>query len=431
MKILLIGSGGREHALAWRLKQNPLVQLISAPGSSALATLGVCSPIAPDNIGALVAFAKREKPDLTIIGPELPLVLGLADLLRNEGLAVFGPSARAAQIEGSKVFAKDFMVRHNLPTASYAVFYDKEEAQQYLEGASYPLVLKADGLAQGKGVVICGKLESALKAVTELTKQQAGRRIIIEEYLAGEEISYFAFTDGHTIKPLPSAQDHKTIFDNDSGPNTGGMGAYSPAPLVNEHLNKTILETIIKPTVMGLATEGSPFSGLLYAGLMITLSGPKLLEFNARFGDPETQALMPLLKSDLAEILLAVAQNRLHETNIEWEKKTAATVVMSSAGYPGPYREGDLITGLDQARARENVFVFESGVEKRMEGTELNSYTKGGRVLSVTALGDDLSLAVKNAYEAVQDISFKGAHYRRDIGGKGLRQSLLYDTETN
>jgi phosphoribosylamine--glycine ligase len=431
MKILLIGSGGREHALAWRLKQNPLVQLISAPGNSALATLGKIAPIAPDNIGALVSLAKIEKPDLTIVGPELPLVLGLADQLRNEGLAVFGPSASAAQIEGSKVFAKDFMVRHNLPTASYAVFYDKDEAQQYLEAASYPLVLKADGLAQGKGVIICGKLEMALKAITELTSLGAGRRILIEEYLAGEEISYFVLTDGHTVRPLLSAQDHKTIYDNDCGPNTGGMGAYCPAPLVNERLNEIILDTIIRPTVAGLATEGAPYSGLLYAGLMITLNGPKLLEFNARFGDPETQALMPLLKTDLAEVCLAVAQGRLHEINLEWENKTAATVVMSAEGYPGPYRQGDLIAGIDKTKNLPGVCVFESGVEKKMEGLELNSYTKGGRVLSVTALGDDLASAVDNAYEAIKNISWKGAHYRRDIGSKALRQSLLYDSDVN
>ncbi|MDR2142372.1 MAG: phosphoribosylamine--glycine ligase [Deltaproteobacteria bacterium] len=428
MKILLIGSGGREHALAWQLKKNPRVQLISAPGSSALAALGEIEQISPDNISGLVTLAKRKRPDLTIIGPEAPLVLGLADHLRAEGLAVFGPSSRAAQIEGSKVFAKDFMVRHNLPTANYAVFYDKEEAQQYLEGASYPLVLKADGLAQGKGVIICGKLEAALKAITELASLEAGRRILIEEYLAGEEISYFVLTDGRNIVPLPSAQDHKTIYDNDCGPNTGGMGAYCPAPLVTPTLERIILDTIIRPTVLGLATEGTPYSGLLYAGLMITLSGPKVLEFNARFGDPETQALMPLLKSDLAEICLAVAQGRLNEIEVEWENKTAATVVMSAEGYPGPYRQGDLITGLEEANSQPGVVVFEAGVERKMEGASFNSYTKGGRVLAVTAVNDDLPGAVDLAYEAVGKISWPGAHYRRDIGGKALRKSLLYDS---
>jgi phosphoribosylamine--glycine ligase len=428
MNILLIGSGGREHALAWRLKQNPSARLISAPGSSALAALGEIEPVAPDNLSALVALAKRRKPDLIVIGPELPLVLGLADHLRAEGFAVFGPSARAAQIEGSKVFAKDFMVRHNLPTANYAVFYDREEAQQYLEAASYPLVLKADGLAQGKGVVVCGKLEAALKAISDLTRMEAGRRLLVEEYLAGEEISYFVLTDGQTVVPLPSAQDHKTIYDNDCGPNTGGMGAYCPAPLVTKHLERIILDTIIRPTVDGLAQEGSPYSGLLYAGLMITLSGPKILEFNARFGDPETQALLPLLKSDLAEVCLATAQGRLHEIAVEWENKSSATVVMSAEGYPGPYRQGDLIEGLETARARPGVFVFESGVERKMDGSDLRSYTKGGRVLAVSALGDDLRAAVDNAYAAVRDINWPGAHYRRDIGGKALRPSFLYDS---
>ncbi|MDR1870569.1 MAG: phosphoribosylamine--glycine ligase [Deltaproteobacteria bacterium] len=429
MKILLIGQGGREHALAWRLKQNPRVKLISAPGSSALASLGEVEPVAVDNISALVSLANRVQPDLTVIGPELPLVMGLADQLRSLGLAVFGPSARAAQIEGSKVFAKDFMVRHNLPTASYAVFYDLEEAQQYLEAASYPLVLKADGLAQGKGVVICGKLEAALKGIHDIARLGKGQRILVEEYLAGEEVSFFALTDGKAIKPLLSAQDHKTIYDNDCGPNTGGMGAYSPAPLVNKRLEEMILETIIQPVVSGLATEGCPYSGLLYAGLMVTLSGPKVLEFNARFGDPETQALLPLLKTDLAETLLAVAESRLKDVNLEWENKSAATVVMSAEGYPGPYREDDLITGLDEARKRPDTLVFESGVLKRQEGATPTYHTKGGRVLAVTALGADLQDAVNRAYEAVGDISWPGAHYRKDIGGKALHQSLLYNCD--
>jgi phosphoribosylamine--glycine ligase len=431
MKILLIGSGGREHALAFRLKQNPNVSLVSAPGSSALAALGEVEPIAPDNLGALVNLAKRQKPDLTIIGPELPLVLGLADLLRSEGFSVFGPSARAAQIEGSKVFAKDFMVRHNLPTANYAVFYDLEEAHNYLEAASYPLVLKADGLAQGKGVVVCGKLEGALRALNLINREEYGRRILIEEYLAGEEISFFAFTDGQNVVPLPSAQDHKTIYDNDCGPNTGGMGAYCPAPLVTKHLERIILDTIIKPTVMGLATEGSPFSGLLYAGLMITLSGPKILEFNARFGDPETQALIPLLKSDLAEVCLAVAQGRLNKTKVEWSEQSSATVVMSAEGYPGSYRQGDLIEGLDAVKAKPDVFVFEAGVKRKMEGGELRAFTSGGRVLAVSAIGDNLKKAVDKAYDAVKEINWKGAHYRRDIGNKALNPGLLYASDSD
>ncbi|MDR1084827.1 MAG: phosphoribosylamine--glycine ligase [Deltaproteobacteria bacterium] len=426
MKILLIGSGGREHALAWHLKKNPQVKLISAPGSPALAALGETVQIAPDNISALTILARQRKPDLTVIGPEVPLVLGLTDLLRSEGFLVFGPSGRAAQIEGSKVFAKDFMVRHNLPTASYAVFYDFEEAKQYLEAASYPLVLKADGLAQGKGVIICGKLEAALKAICTLSGLGAGKRMLVEEYLAGEESSFFVITDGKTVLPLPSAQDHKTIYDNDCGPNTGGMGAYCPAPLISPHLKNTIMETIIKPAVTGLATEGTPFSGLLYAGLMVTLNGPKLLEFNARFGDPETQALMPLLKSDLAEVFLATAEGRLEDIKLEWSDQSAATVVMSAEGYPGAYRKGDLITGIDKARERPNVEVFEAGVEYRQEGRSLNRYTNGGRVLAVTGLGDNLQKAVDTAYEAVSDIKWAGAHYRRDIGSKALHQNLLY-----
>ncbi|MDR1395560.1 MAG: phosphoribosylamine--glycine ligase [Deltaproteobacteria bacterium] len=429
MKILLIGSGGREHALAWQLTKNPSVQLISAPGNPALAALGEAVPIPAGNLGALASLARKVQPDLTIIGPETPLVMGLADLLRQDGLAVFGPSGRAAQIEGSKVFAKDFMIRHNLPTASYAVFYDKEEAQQYLEAASYPLVLKADGLAQGKGVIICGTYQSALKALGTLAALEAGKRILVEEYLAGEEISYFVFTDGQTIVSLPSAQDHKTIFDSNCGPNTGGMGAYCPAPLVSDYLDRLIRRTIIEPAVAGLSTEGTPFSGLLYAGLMITLSGPKLLEFNARFGDPETQALMPLLKSDLAEICLATAQGRLQEAEAVWDDKSSVNIVMSAEGYPGPYRRGDLITGLEDARSLPEVQVFEAGVERRLEDGRITSYTNGGRVLSVTALGSNLEEAIRRAYEAVNLIKWNGAHFRRDIGSKGLNRSILYESE--
>ncbi|MDR2351972.1 MAG: phosphoribosylamine--glycine ligase [Deltaproteobacteria bacterium] len=425
MKILLIGSGGREHALAWKLKQNPRVSLCSAPGSPALEALGEIRPEAVDNLQGLKDLALEIKPDLVVVGPELPLVLGISDVLREAGFPVFGPSKLAARIEGSKVFAKDFMIRHNLPTANYAVFYDAQEAQNYLKDAAYPVVLKADGLAAGKGVVIAGKHASALNSLNSLTATEAGKRIIVEEYLAGEEISFFGITDGKTILPLPSAQDHKTIYDGDRGPNTGGMGAYSPAPLVTPKLQKLILETILEPAIQGLAVEGVPFCGLLYAGLMITLSGPKLLEFNARFGDPETQALMPLLESDLAEIFLAAATGNLHSQKLEWSQKSCACVVMSASGYPGPYRQNDEITGLDKASSREGVVVFEAGVGRK-NGVPV---TKGGRVLGVTALGKNLKEAVDLAYEACGDIQFKGAYYRKDIGQKAFRQSLLYQDQ--
>jgi phosphoribosylamine--glycine ligase len=437
MRVLLIGSGGREHALAWRLRENHKVTLLSAPGSSALASLGEVKPIPVDDIRGLTNLAKEMRPDLTVIGPELPLVLGLADSLRDLGLSVFGPSAEAAQIEGSKVFAKDFMIRHSLPTASYAVFYDPSEARQYLKDTSYPVVIKADGLAAGKGVTVCGSQAQALRALSEMAGMDAANRLIIEEYLAGEEVSYFAITDGKTILPIPSAQDHKTIFDDDRGPNTGGMGAYSPAPLVTPQLEKIILETIIRPAVEGLAAEGSPYRGLLYAGLMVSLSGPKVLEFNARFGDPETQALMPRCRGDLAQVLLAAANGTLHEVSLDWDKRPSVCVVLSSKGYPGPYETGQIITGINEANALEDVTVFEAGVTREpvksvsgvQEGWEESAITNGGRVLGVTALGDNLPQAVDRAYKAVELIKFNGAHYRKDIAAKALHQGQLYSED--
>ncbi|MDR2405856.1 MAG: phosphoribosylamine--glycine ligase [Deltaproteobacteria bacterium] len=419
MKILLIGSGGREHALAWQLTKNPEVELWSSPGSPALERLGKVESVAADDLEGLKALAERIKPDLVVIGPELPLVLGLADILRDMGIPVFGPSKEAAKIEGSKIFSKDFMIRHNLPTANYAVFYDDSDAKRYLENTSFPVVLKADGLAAGKGVVVAGNQSAAINALNSLSSTVSGKSVIIEEYLAGEELSFFGITDGKTVLSLPSAQDHKTIHDGDRGPNTGGMGAYAPAPICSPQLKKVIEETIMLPAVEGLSVEGTPFVGLLYAGLMLTLNGPKLLEFNARFGDPETQALMPLLKSDLAEVFLAAATGKLHEKTLEWSDKSSVCVVMSAQGYPGPYRQNDVISGLDKANAMEDVVVFEAGVGVK-DGEPV---TRGGRVLGVTATGDTLKDAVQRAYEATSQISFKGAHYRRDIGEKALKKT--------
>jgi phosphoribosylamine--glycine ligase len=421
LKILLIGSGGREHALAWQLAKNPENRITSAPGSPALAALGDTRPVRADDLDGIKALALELKPDLTLIGPELPLVLGLADILRAEGLAVFGPSKLAAKIEGSKVFAKDFMIRHNLPTAGYSVFYDRQEALGYLGEISYPAVLKADGLAAGKGVVICGSQNAAVNALKSLAATEAGKRIIVEEFLAGEELSFFAITDGKTILPLPSAQDHKSVYDGDRGPNTGGMGAYAPAPMTTPGLHRIIMENIMIPAVEGLAVEGSPFCGLLYAGLMVSLSGPRLLEFNARFGDPETQALMPLIESDLAGLLMAAATGDLAGRTVRTSGKTAACVVMCAEGYPGPYRQGDPIEGLDKAGARPDTVVFEAGTA-RSGG---KAVTAGGRVLGVTSTGDTLKAAVEKAYLACGDISFKGAHFRRDIGAKACRMNLL------
>jgi phosphoribosylamine--glycine ligase len=430
MKIFLIGSGGREHALAWRLKQNPKVQLFSAPGSSALAALGDVHSIATDDIKGLINLATEIKPDLTIIGPELPLVLGLADELRKNGFLVFGPSATAARIEGSKTFAKDFMVRHNIPTASYAVFYDQEEAQTYLERTSYPIVLKADGLANGKGVAVCGSMESALIFLKEISALEAGKQFIIEEYLAGEEVSFFALTDGKTVLPFQAAQDHKTIFDADRGPNTGGMGAYSPSPIISKRVEDIIMDTIIIPAVEGLAIEGAPFNGILFAGLMITLNGPKLLEFNARFGDPETQVLMPRLKTDLADICLATAQGNLKGQKLEWDERSSVCVVMAAKGYPGTYQKGDEIKGLEIASKREGINIFEAGTARKITEEKGEKSTKvltnGGRVLGVTATADDITSAITKVYQAAADITFEGAHYRKDIASKALHKNLLY-----
>ncbi|MDR2350092.1 MAG: phosphoribosylamine--glycine ligase [Deltaproteobacteria bacterium] len=421
MKILLVGSGGREHALGWKLKQNPETVLHSAPGSPALKRLGEIHPVGVDNLEGLRDLARTLDPDLVIIGPELPLVMGLADILREEKFNVFGPSRDAARLEGSKVFAKDFMVRHGLPTANYAVFYDESEAKSYLDKTSYPAVLKADGLAGGKGVIVCGGRAAAMNALDTLRATGAGKRIIVEEFLAGEEISFLAVTDGKTVLPLPSSQDHKTISDGDKGPNTGGMGAYSPAPLANDFLKNHVMETIMKPAIEGMAAEGNPFVGVLYAGLMVTLAGPRLLEFNARFGDPETQAILPLIESDLAETLLAAASKTLPDRELAISPKSCVCVVMSSEGYPGPHRLDDPITGLDAANALPDTVVFEAGVAER-DGIPV---TAGGRVLGVTATGATLKDAVDRAYEAAKLVDFKGAHYRRDIAAKAFKVNPL------
>ncbi|MDR1041958.1 MAG: phosphoribosylamine--glycine ligase [Deltaproteobacteria bacterium] len=417
MLILLIGSGGREHALAWQLRKNPETRLVSAPGSPALATLGDIRPVAVDDLEGLKALALEIKPDLVVIGPELPLVLGLADILRAEGIPVFGPSKEAAKLEGSKVFAKDFMIRHNLPTAGYAVFYEQEDARDYLKKVSYPIVLKADGLAAGKGVIICGNQTTALNGLASLAATEAGKKIIVEDFLAGEEVSFFGITDGKNVLPLPSAQDHKAIYDGDRGPNTGGMGAYAPAPLMTPALQQTVMRDIMMPAVQGMAVEGHPFCGLLYAGLMVSLSGAKLLEFNARFGDPETQALMPLIESDLSEIFMAAATGVLEGKCLKLSSNSSVCVVLSAEGYPGPYRRNDPITGIEAASARPDTVVFEAGVG-RVNGTSL---TNGGRVLGVTATGTNIKDALEKTYLACGDIHFKGAHYRRDIGAKAFR----------
>ncbi|OGP14684.1 MAG: phosphoribosylamine--glycine ligase [Deltaproteobacteria bacterium GWA2_54_12] len=422
MKVLIVGGGGREHALAWKLSQSSRVtKLFIAPGNPGTAMHGENVPIAAEEIEELKAFALREKIDFTVVGPELPLTLGITDSFSDAGLLVFGPSKAAAELEGSKAFSKELMLRHNIPTAFYKKFEDAAEAKAYIETHNQPLVVKADGLAAGKGVVICQSAQEAIEAVdlimTEKAFGSAGKKIIIEEFLVGEEASFLAITDGRTVLPLAPAQDHKAIFDGDRGPNTGGMGAYSPAPVLTPELQKKIMERVMLPAVRGMEKEGRPYKGILYAGLMMTKTGPKVLEFNCRFGDPETQPILMRLGSDLLEALLAAAKGNLDEVSLEWKKEAAVCVVMAAKGYPGEYLKGSEIKGLDMAALLPDTVVFHAGTTRR-DGKVV---TSGGRVLGVTALGADIKTAIENAYKAVALIDWEGAQYRTDIGKKALR----------
>lgn len=421
MKVLIIGGGGREHALAWKLGQSKKVSAVfTAPGNPGTALHGANRMIPAEDIEGLRAFALREKIDLTVVGPELPLTLGIVDAFTESGLKIFGPSRRAAELEGSKVFSKELMVKYNIPTAWYKKFDDYGKAVSYIENHDGPYVVKADGLAAGKGVIICRTKKEALDAVGLIIKKKAfgvaGKRIIIEEFLEGEEASFLAVTDGVTVVPLAPAQDHKAIFDGDRGPNTGGMGAYSPAPLVTEALEKEIMETVMVPTVRAMEAEGRPYRGVLYAGLMISNGRPKVLEFNCRFGDPETQPILMRLEDDLFDLLMAAAEGRLEGVRLKWGRP-AVCVVMSSKGYPGDYRKGDAITGLEEAAKLKDVMVFHAGTAIK-DGRVV---TSGGRVLGVTATGDDIKGAIENAYRAVSLISWEGAYYRKDIGHKAVK----------
>ena len=422
MKVLIVGGGGREHALAWKLSQSKkITKLFIAPGNPGTAMHGENVNIAAEEIEELKAFALAEKIDFTVVGPELPLTLGIVDAFAALGLLVFGPSKAGAELEGSKAFSKELMYRHNIPTAFYKKFEDASEAKAYIETHKPPMVVKADGLAAGKGVVICQTRQEALEAVdlimTEKAFGSAGKKIIIEEFLVGEEASFLAITDGKTVLPLAPAQDHKAIFDNDKGPNTGGMGAYSPAPVLTGELQKEVMETVMYPAVRGMEKEGRPYKGILYAGLMMTGAGPKVLEFNCRFGDPETQPILMRLGSDLLEALLASARGNLHEVTLEWKKEAAVCVVMAAKGYPGDYLKGSEIKGLNEAALLPDTVVFHAGTKER----DGKIVTSGGRVLGVTALGADIKKAIENAYRAVEKISWEGAQYRTDIGKKALR----------
>ena len=421
MKILVVGQGGREHTLVWKLAQSPHVtQVFCAPGNAGTAVDGTNVEIADSDIGKLLDFARSEQIDLTVVGPEAPLVAGITDIFRDAGLRVFGPTKKAAQLEGSKVFAKELMRKANVPTADSRVFDNMEAAAAYVESRTeQPLVVKADGLAAGKGVAVCQSKQEALdalqKTIIDKAFGDAGNRVVIEECLFGQEASILAIVDGHTIVPLASSQDHKRAGDGDQGPNTGGMGAYSPAPLVTTERMDEIIERILVPTVHAMNSENRPFQGVLYAGLIFTNQGPKVLEFNVRFGDPEAQPVLMRLKSDLAEILMAAAEGRLDQVpDLDWDPRPAVCVVMASEGYPGSYEKGRPIRGLGDADQLEDVKVFHAGTARQGDQV-LNN---GGRVLGVTALGDSVANAKLRAYQAVKCIRWDGAWCRKDISDK-------------
>lgn len=421
MKVAVIGGGGREHTLAWKLAQSPSVdKLYAIPGSAAMSEVAQCVDIALSDLDAITDYAQKEGIDMLVVGPEVPLTEGLADLAQSKGLAVFGPNKAAAQMEGSKVFAKNLMKKYHVPTAAYASFTDGDVAKAYIKEQGAPIVVKADGLAAGKGVVVAQTEAEAIEAVNAMMEDHifgaSGGRIVIEECMVGEEASLLAFVDGKTIVPMISAQDHKRIFDNDEGPNTGGMGAYAPAPVVTPEIRKEVEEKILKPVVDGLKQEGITYQGCLYAGLMITADGPKVVEFNCRFGDPETQAVLPLLDGDLAQIMYACAKGTLTADMVHWKDAAACCVIMASAGYPASSHKGDVISGLD-AVDKEDVMVFHSGTAKKDD----QYVTNGGRVLGVTAVAPDLKSAIEKAYDNVKRIHFDGQQVRSDIGAKGLK----------
>jgi len=417
MRVLIIGSGGREHALAWKIAQSPKVNKIyCAPGNAGTASVAENIDISPDNIQALLNFALIKGIGLTVVGPEQPLVKGIADSFEESGLRVFGPSQRAAEIEGSKVFCKDLMKKYGIPTARYESFNSLDQVKLFTK-EDEPVVVKASGLASGKGVVLCRNGKEARSAIQSIMQGKvfgnAGDQVVIEEFLTGQEVSLLAFTDGKTILPLESAQDHKAAFDDDKGPNTGGMGAYSPAPIFTDELKKKVVDEIMIPTVRAMAKEGRYYRGILYAGLMLTESGPKVLEFNARFGDPETQPIMMRIKNDIVPIFEACIDGTLATQTLQWKPESTVCVVMAAKGYPGSYEKGNEITGLNLDE-NQQAMVFHAGT-KLDNGKVL---TNGGRVLGVTALGLNINQAIKNAYSVVDKIKWDGIHFRKDIGSK-------------
>ena len=425
MRILLIGGGGREHALAWKLVQSPNVEkLYAAPGNPGMALLQKCECINlnVDDLEGVADYAEEKSIDLTVVGPEAPLVAGLADVFKRRGLPVFGPSKAASQLEGSKAFSKELMAKYNIPTAFFKICEDIEAAKAYVEEKGAPIVVKADGLAAGKGVVVAMTKQDALDAIDEMMGDHkfgaAGARVVLEEYMEGEEASLLAFTDGKTVVPMIAAQDHKRVFDGDEGPNTGGMGTYAPAPVMTDILRLKATELVLKPVVAAMAKEGTPYQGCLYAGLMIKGDSVKVVEFNCRFGDPETQVVLPLLDGDLAEIMLACATGTLDKVEVAWHDKAAVCVVMASGGYPESYEKGKEITGLAAAEEDKDVVVFHAGT-KEAAGKIV---TSGGRVLGVTAVDASIKAARDRAYAAVEKIAFEKNFYRKDIAWRALKR---------
>ena len=424
MKILVVGGGGREHALVWKIAQsNKVSQIYCAPGNAGIASMADCVPIDAGDIDGLLNFALEKEIDLTVVGPEDPLTAGIVDRFSEHELRIFGPSKAAAEIEGSKKFCKEMMKKHKIPTGDYASFDNPDDAVEYIYNHGAPIVVKANGLAAGKGVIVARTVEEAEDAVYTIMKKkafgEAGDTIIIEEFLEGEEASFLVFTDGDIVIPMVTSQDHKPIFDNDQGPNTGGMGAYSPAPVITDGLFRRIMNDIMIPTVKGMAAEGKKYRGILYAGLMIKEGIPRVLEFNARFGDPETQPILMRLKSDIVPILEACISGHLAKAMVTWDDRPSVCVVMASGGYPGTYKKGKVIEGLDEAAELEDVMVFHAGTTMNEHGQVA---TNGGRVLGVTAIDVSIPTAIDRCYQAVKLISWPGVQYRTDIGKKALKR---------